>query len=165
MRIRSLPIAASNAARQHSPSLRGMRVALPTMASVLALSIGIGAAQAQISGTYDISGDPDNQAIALGGNTFGLSSTATTYSWVDFTPNISIVGDQLSSLAANFGNVVGGAGGGSPRLVVDFANNQSLLAYLGTPPSFNDNALSLSAFSGFNLINSTNNTGIGPSGF
>src|SRR6185437_13329949 len=104
MNTRPIEVAGSTSAVQPSSRKRGISLALPTLASALALSIGISAAQAQVAGTYSLAADPNNQAVAMGGNQYDLSSGATTYSFVNFTPNITLVGDQVSTLAANFTN-------------------------------------------------------------
>jgi hypothetical protein len=104
-----------------------------------------------LTGTYSISGDPGNQAIDNGNGTFGLTSTPSTYSWVDFVPNQTVTFSQLTGLDAVF-TANGGAGGGSPRLWVDLSNGGWIDIYLGPSPYYLSDASGLQPYSSFNLI-------------
>jgi len=103
--------------------------------------------------------------ITVGGGTTGtgpyeLVSTSTTFSFVKVALSTPIAFSSITSLDAVFNDITGGADGGSPRIVLSTPGADFFLAYLGTPPNFNDSnpAAFTSAFSGLNLDNGTNNS-------
>jgi hypothetical protein len=115
-----------------------------------------------VTGTYSNDADASNQATNFPSGPFGLTSTASTYSVVDFTPNQSFTYSQIQSIGATFTNSSGGASAGSPRVQINLNTGDFIQIYLGTPPNFNDT--NIDAFSGVNLINGTNNTAYENSG-
>src|SRR5208282_683531 len=114
----------------------------------------------EISGTYSNGADSNNQATGFPSGPFSLTSTASTYSFVEFTPGAWATVNSITSLSATFTDTAGGAYGGSPRIELDLNNGGWFLVYLGTPPSFNDSnpATFTADFSNFNLTGGTNDT-------
>ncbi|HZL39189.1 MAG TPA: hypothetical protein VFC45_02795 [Pseudolabrys sp.] len=90
----------------------------------------------------------------------------STFGGLDVALSSPINFSALSTLSVGFTDNTGGADGGSPRLVISATNGDFFIAYLGTPPNFNDSdpATFTSSFSGLNLNNATNNSAIGNSG-
>jgi hypothetical protein len=113
-----------------------------------------------VTGTYSNDADSGNQATGFPIGPFGLTSTATTYSYVDFIPDQTFTYSQIQSIGATFSDTAGGADAGSPRLFIGLNTGGWILTYLGTPPGFADSnsALFTATFSGANLNNGTNNS-------
>src|ERR1022692_1480948 len=133
----------------------GLATALTMGGLVVAVPLG-SATAATVTGTYSNDADAGNQATGFPNGPFGLTSTASTYSYVDFTPNQTFTYSQIQSIGATFSDSTGGAYGGSPRLVTVLNTGDFILTFLGTPPSFTDP--NIAAYSGANLDNATNNS-------
>ena len=118
------------------------------------------------TGTYSNDGDPTNMATGFPNGPFSLTSGPTTDSYVDFIPNQTFSLNNIVGLSANFTDTAGGADIGSPRFVVQVANGNFYSTYVGTPPNFNDSnpAAFTTAYSNFNFVNVTNDTGFENSG-
>ena len=111
-------------------------------------------------GSYNNESDPNNQATGFPNGPFGMTSTPTTYSVVDFVPTATFSLNNIQGISANFTDISGGADVGSPRIHVNLANGHFYTLYVGTPPNFNDNnpAAFTTAYSGFNFDNATNDS-------
>jgi hypothetical protein len=117
------------------------------------LCLGMLHAQCALTGSYNLGpGNDGNQATGSGSGPFHLTATNSTFSYVDFVPDQTFTFSQISSLAANFVSNSGGSGGGTPRLVVNLANNGAVVIYLGNSPNFTDTDAVLNTWSGVNLI-------------
>ena len=129
-------------------------------AAAISMATSLPASATTVTGTYSNDGDSSNQATGFPNGPFGLSSTATTYSYVDFIPNQSFTYSQIQSIGATFTDTAGGAYGASPRIETVLNTGEWILTFLGTPPSFTDSnpALFTSTYSGANLDNGTNNS-------
>jgi hypothetical protein len=127
------------------------------MATTASLGLSL-TAHAGLTGTYSYGGSTSPN----GDGTYNLvsNSGANPYSFVNFTLDTPVTFSQLTGLDAVFtvddGSV--GAGGGSPRLVLNFSNGGDVNILLGTAPNYLDDVTSLSAYSGANLIGN-NDTG------
>jgi len=115
------------------------------------------------TGTYSNDADAGNMATGFPNGPFDLTSNASpvTYSYVDFTPNQTFSLNNITGLGATFTDTLGGAYGGSPRIVVGLQNGDFWTVYVGTPPTFTDNnpTAFTTAYSNFNFVNATNDTG------
>jgi hypothetical protein len=127
-----------------------------TLLATASLGLSLNA-HAGLTGTYSIGG-AGNSASLNGDGTYKLTSTASTYSWVNFTLDTPVTFGQMTSLDAVFTSNWGLTGGGSPRLVLNFSNGGEMNILLGTAPNYNDGVLSLNTWSGVNLIGN-NDTG------
>jgi hypothetical protein len=132
-----------------------------TVAAVMGLVLLLGAAPAAradvvLTGTYSLGpGNDGNQATGSGNGPFTLTSTNSTFSYVEFLPNQSFTFANLTSLFADFTSNSGGSGGGSPRISVGLNNGGTedfLHVYLGNSPNFHDSDAVLNTWSGVNLI-------------
>ena len=120
-------------------------------AAMAAFGCGLNA-QANLTGTYTISGDANNQAVDNGNGSYELTSTSSTYSWVDFILTQPVTFSQLTDLDAVFTDHTGGADVGAPRLDLFLSNGHHVSVYLGSAPDYNDGVASLNTYSGVNLI-------------
>ncbi len=94
-----------------------------------------------ITGTYDI--DTVDGSATTGTGPYELTSTASTYSLLTFTPTAGqdFTFSDITDLDLAYDVVTGGIEGGAPRIEVDFTNGDSLLALLGPAGSFLDPTL------------------------
>jgi hypothetical protein len=96
---------------------------------------------APITGTYSIGGN------TTGTGPWTLTSTDTTFSLLRFTLDDPIPFADLSSLSVDYDAVLGGIGGGAPRITVSLDSNGDLIAdgffhiHWGPSPSFVDPTL------------------------
>lgn len=128
---------------------------------VVSLVLAAGCTASVVTGVY-VTGDQATQS----GSSFNLTATPSTDSYVLFYPNQTYTFAQLTSLSANFVSLLGGDGGGSPRLRIlldaDFdndpvpgdndGNDASISIYLGQSPGYSDSDAVLNTYSGVNLI-------------
>ena len=143
------------------------RASLLAAALTLVAALPAFATVVTATGTYSNDADAGNMASGFPNGPFSLTSNATpTYSYVDFIPNQTFSLNNIVGMSANFTDISGGADGGSPRFVVQLQNGNFYTTYVGTPPSFNDNnpAAFTTAYSNFNFVNATNDTGFENSG-
>ncbi|MGH7007732.1 MAG: PEP-CTERM sorting domain-containing protein [Stellaceae bacterium] len=142
------------------------RASLLAAALTFAAALPAFATVVTATGTYSNDADPQNQATGFPNGPFSLTSGPTNFSYVDFIPNQTFSLNNITGLSANFTDISGGADVGSPRFVVQLANGNFYSTYLGTPPNFNDSnpAAFTTAYSNFNFVNATNNTGFENSG-
>ena len=142
------------------------RASLLAAALTFAAALPAFATVVTATGTYSNDADAGNMATGFPNGPFSLTSTPTTYSYVDFQPNQTFSLNNIVGLSANFTDISGGADVGSPRFVVQLQNGNFYSTYLGTPPNFNDNnpAAFTTAYSNFNFVNATNDTGFKNSG-
>jgi len=138
------------------------RASLLAAALTFAAALPAFATVVTATGTYSNDADAGNMATGFPNGPFSLTSNPTpTYSYVDFMPNQTFSLNNIVGLSANFTDTAGGAFGGSPRFVVQVQNGNYYSTYLGTPPSFTDSnpAAFTTAYSNFNFVNGTNDTG------
>lgn len=137
------------------------RASLLAAALTFAAALPAFATVVTATGTYSNDADVNNMASGFPNGPFNLTSTPTTVSYVDFIPNQTFSLNNITGLSANFTDISGGADVGSPRFVVQLQNGNFYSTYLGTPPNFNDNnpAAFTTAYSNFNFVNGTNDTG------
>lgn len=142
------------------------RASLLAAALTFAAALPAFATVVTATGTYSNDADAGNMATGFPNGPFSLTSTPTTYSYVDFIPNQTFSLNNIVGLSANFTDTAGGADVGAPRFVVQLQNGNFYSTYLGTPPNFNDNnpAAFTTAYSNFNFVNGTNDTGFKNSG-
>jgi len=115
------------------------------------------------TGTFINDADPTNMATGFPNGPFDLTSahSPTTDSYVDLVVSQTFSFNNIVGLSANVTDISGGAELGSPRFAIVLANGNFYSAYLGTPPNFNDSnpAAFTTAYSNFNFVNGTNDTG------
>lgn len=142
------------------------RASLLAAALTFAAALPAFATVVRATGTYSNDADPLNLATGFPNGPFSLTSGPTTFSYVDFIPNQTFSLNNIVGLSANFTDTAGGADVGAPRFVVQLQNGNFYSTYLGTPPNFNDNnpAAFTTAYSNFNFVNGTNDTGFMNSG-
>ena len=142
------------------------RASLLAAALTFAAALPAFATVVTATGSYNNEGDPNNMATGFPNGPFGMTSTPTTYSVVDFVPTQTFSLNNIVGLSANFVDTLGGADVGSPRIHVNLANGDFYTLYVGTPPNFNDNnpAAFTAAYSNFNFVNGTNDSGFKNSG-
>ncbi|MGH6994160.1 MAG: PEP-CTERM sorting domain-containing protein [Stellaceae bacterium] len=142
------------------------RASLLAAALTFAAALPAFATVVTATGTYSNDADPQNQATGFPNGPFNLTSGPTTFSYVDFIPNQTFSLNNIVGMSANFTDTAGGADVGAPRFVVQLANGNFYSTYLGTPPNFNDSnpAAFTTAYSNFNFVNATNDTGFENSG-
>jgi hypothetical protein len=92
-----------------------------------------------VTGTYD-------PATAVGSQTTGtgpytLTSTDTTFSLLRFIPNQTFTFADITNINVDYNAILGGIGGGAPRLAVVFVSGNSLEINFGPAGSFVDPTL------------------------
>lgn len=92
-----------------------------------------------ITGTYDTDVSSGSQTTGTGPYT--LTSTDTTYSLLTFNPSTNFKFSDITNLNVDYDAGLGGIGGGSPRLEVDFTDNSYLQINFGPAGSFVDTTL------------------------
>ena len=88
------------------------------------------------TGTYPNDAEPNNLATGFPNGPFGLTSGATTYSFVDFFPSQTFSLNNIVGLSSSFNDTAGGANVGAPRITVNLANGDFYTVYLGPAPNF-----------------------------
>jgi hypothetical protein len=132
-------------------------VGLARAVAIMAAAFAVAPARADTISTFG--------ATACGPGACTLSSTPFSGARVTFSTPFDI--GTIDSLSANFTDITGGSGQGSPRVVLRTADPATFFTvYLGPPPSFIDgNPITFTAnYSGFDLINGTGNSAFGNSG-
>jgi len=101
-----------------------------------------GATRADVlTGTYNIDTIYGSQTIGTGSGPFDMTSTDSTYSLLTLTLGTPVLFSNLTALSVSYDALLGGIGGGTPRLEVDFADNSWLEINFGPPGSFADSTL------------------------
>jgi hypothetical protein len=86
---------------------------------------------------------------------FGDASTDNDFSFVTFTPSLSMTFNEITNLSASYAFTLGDCHGGSLRWQVRTSPTQAVFIYYGTPPEFGNggiNGCAPASQSGSNLI-------------
>lgn len=136
------------------------RIASAAMCMALGLCAVSSANADVVTGTYNPRTDIGSATTGTG--PWQLTTTASTFSVLQFDVNENFTFGELTNLSVDYTSILGGGGGGAPRLGVrvDFdldgvisAGDKSFNVHLGTAPSFGDSVATLNALSGMNLLN------------
>ena len=103
--------------------------------AVGALFAAVPATVGAVTGTYTFGGE------TTGAGPYTMTSTDTTFSVLRFIFDTPVTFADLTNISVDYNAVLGGIGGGAPRLAVVFADDQYLEINFGPAGSFADPTL------------------------